>query len=546
MESSTNFLANSGGSVPYTVPLLDSPAQSSTGIRVQTLHSSSPATTKYLSPIPSPSPPQSLQLLSLSQGASSSLPSSTSMSPAAQSPRHSSSGPSTPIVSLLDKRHLPEVNGSVAANPTNILAHPNHNPLPPPYSSVSSASSTGRPIQAFPQTVVTSEYHPQKDISSRAFPASSVAHNSSASSSSSSSSNYQFPSTRSVGQPTSWSTTQPQASQPAIQAQPAVLPPAGLSQKFISAPPASHQLPVSTTSQGDNNNVSQLKNDIASSSVNLKPKQAPQVPTSTPSQVAESINSNSKTVVLQLIQLYKQYQETNDQEGVARVREQISFLVTAQQKILAAKNNILKTSSSSVANGPTAQQMTSSNGNSRQQSSGGGDSSNGGATLLSRPATVEHGKNEQQQANKILGQLSALKKAQNQMPITSLPASLSSSQQQPSALLGGISTRLQASFGSNLSAQAVHMGTGGAAGTGGSRAVPMSAENVKVMWSGVGGRGSSTGQSSSSGGGVFGLPSTSVSPNTSLPLLNQATSQAGQNQGKLPSEYHTDVKEGHI
>ena len=531
MESSNNFLANTG-SLPYSGPSLDSPAHSSTGIRVQTLRSSSPATTKYLSPLPSPSPPQSLQLLSPSQGAA------TSMSPAAQSPHHSSSGPSTPIVSLLDKRHLPpageldghsQVTGNVTANPSKVLAHPTNNP--PSYSS---ASSVRQPIQAFPQATVSSEYHHQRDTSSSIFPTSSSIH-------SSSSSSYQFPNTRSVGQSTSWSVAQPPASQPAVQALPAALPPAGLGQKFISVPPASHQSPVSTAAfQGENQHLSsQLKNNIASNLVNFKPKPAG-VPTSTPSQVAESINSNSKAVVIQLIQLYKQYQETNDQQGMTRVREQINFLVSAQQKILAAKNNILKTTSSSAVNGPTTQLMASGNGTSRQSS--GGDLSSTGGGAQSRPAIMEHSKNDQQQlqASKILEQLSALKKAQPQLPMTSLPAPLSSSQQL-SAPLGGISARLQASFGSSLSTQAIQMGTGGPAGTGSSGLVPMLTEKAKAVGSGVGGRGS-TGQSSSSSGGVFGLPSTSVSPSTSLPLQNQASSQAGQNRGKLPSKYCQKMK----
>lgn len=66
--------------------------------------------------------------------------------------------------------------------------------------------------------------------------------------------------------------------------------------------------------------------------------------------LADSINSSSQSVVHQLKQLYKHYQELNDHEGMGRVLDQISLLVSAHQKIFAAQSTGLgKTDTSSVA-----------------------------------------------------------------------------------------------------------------------------------------------------------------------------------------------------
>ena len=75
----------------------------------------------------------------------------------------------------------------------------------------------------------------------------------------------------------------------------------------------------------------------------------------TASKLADSINSSSQSVVHQLKQLYKHYQELNDREGMGRVLDQISLLVSAHQKIFAAQSTGPgKTDTISVATTSTA------------------------------------------------------------------------------------------------------------------------------------------------------------------------------------------------
>jgi hypothetical protein len=70
----------------------------------------------------------------------------------------------------------------------------------------------------------------------------------------------------------------------------------------------------------------------------------------------DTINSSSQTVVHQLKQLYKHYEERSDREGMGRVLDQISLLVSAQQKIFAAQSNLgssVPATSSATSSGGT-------------------------------------------------------------------------------------------------------------------------------------------------------------------------------------------------
>ena len=480
---------------------LDKLSYSSSNISVhQSLHTPPPSSsTNYLSPIPSPSPPQP-------HAPMSSLPLALPMSPATQSTFVCSSGPSTPIVSLLDRRHCSPARDAdvehqqfpagLVAGPAKVLGRPLCSP--PPYS-LSASSSANQPIQAFAPAVAPSDY--QQNVSGN-FSASGSVQN-----------NYHLPGV-SVGQPTSWTATpQPQTSRAARHPLPAILsqPSATSSnQRFLPAV-SSHQTSQMLYSTSHVENAPPPSSNDAhvtsnSATLSHKPKLAAPPTTSTASQVAESINSNSKAVVIQLIQLYKQYQEANDQQGMARVREQINFLVSAQQKILAAQNSIVRSGANSAMNGPANQPSVTNQVSGMPVS--GVETSVGVATT--RPVTTELNRNEQQQqANKILSHLSALKKSQDQ-PATTLPTS-------------SLATR----FGKSAT-QGLHRDVGGGLLT--------NSSNVVSNSPGVTGRGPIAQGGGSVGGGILNLPAVSVSPNASLPpqsVHSQGASQPAQNQGEL-------------
>ncbi len=122
------------------------------------------------------------------------------------------------------------------------------------------------------------------------------------------------------------------------------------------------------------------------------------------SRSAENVNTNSKSVVLQLMQLYKQYQGLNDQQGMTRVRDQLNLLVSAQQKILAAQNGITKSDGgspvvSSHSEPAQGHQMMSSSPKTGSVVSG---------------ANVVQGNQQQQRASRILNQL-AMVSSQSQL-----------------------------------------------------------------------------------------------------------------------------------
>lgn len=106
--------------------------------------------------------------------------------------------------------------------------------------------------------------------------------------------------------------------------------------------------------------------------------------------------------MFQLMQMYKQYQGLNDQQGMARVRDQLNLLVSAQQKILSAQNAVAK------ADGE-ASMPTSSSGSLSSQLAAPSKSVSVGSN---REATLQQ--HHQQQANQILTQLAAVTKSSPQ------------------------------------------------------------------------------------------------------------------------------------
>lgn len=147
---------------------------------------------------------------------------------------------------------------------------------------------------------------------------------------------------------------------------------------------------------------------LASSLVSRSQSSQQQTPVAA-SKFADSINSNSKSVVLQLIQLYKQYQELNDREGMGRVHDQLNLLVSAQQKILAAQstlglNNVPTTST--AGSGVGLSNLLSSQLQPVPKSATVGMLSN-----KINPQQPQH-QHQQQQANQILSQLVAAKSSQ--------------------------------------------------------------------------------------------------------------------------------------
>ena len=120
----------------------------------------------------------------------------------------------------------------------------------------------------------------------------------------------------------------------------------------------------------------------------------------------DSINHNSKSIMLQLMQLYKQYQGLNDQQGMARVRDRLNLLVSAQQKILAAQNNMIKSEGGNPSQSLGQQSRTGVGLSTKLTTTMG---SIGGQTLTSQQQ-VQH-QQQEQRANQILSGLSALGKA---------------------------------------------------------------------------------------------------------------------------------------
>lgn len=119
------------------------------------------------------------------------------------------------------------------------------------------------------------------------------------------------------------------------------------------------------------------------------------------SKLADSINSNSRSVVIQLMQLYKQYQSLNDQQGMKRVRDQLNMLVFAQQKILAAQNNMVKTTAERTATETTP----STAGSVASAQPVGGRMGGVSVSSAQQPQPPQ-----QQQAQQILGQLAGIAK----------------------------------------------------------------------------------------------------------------------------------------
>ena len=113
-----------------------------------------------------------------------------------------------------------------------------------------------------------------------------------------------------------------------------------------------NQFPVAsqTQLQTGSGRQSQLTQSLTSTSDRTRYSVAQNSAPTSASRTADSVNSNSKAVVIQLMQLYKQYQNMNDQQGMARVRNQLSLLVSAQQRILAAQNSLAKTGGTQSSN----------------------------------------------------------------------------------------------------------------------------------------------------------------------------------------------------
>ena len=166
----------------------------------------------------------------------------------------------------------------------------------------------------------------------------------------------------------------------------------------------------------------------------------------TATKLADSINSNSRSVVLQLMQLYKQYQSLNDRQGMGRVRDQLNFLVSAQQKILAAQNKATGVPVSGAPGSQSAQQLSSGATGSQsvqQLGSTGGQQLGGPSKPLSLPASVPATESsgdssgvqqQQQRATQILGQISAAMK-QAPLPTRSSTVNVAASQTSSSSSL---------------------------------------------------------------------------------------------------------------
>ena len=390
-------------------------SQNLSNIRVQPLHLpsssssfSSSSSTSFVKPMASPSlqqlqpPPSSIVAMPTSLPPQTTLSSFISL---------------TPVVSLLEKRHF-----SVAASGNNsdclldallsnhkqqqqhfskstggFVDHPskgsNHSFHDPPPYSTGVTSSISEP---FPQ-VESLEYQQTRQVGGF-----SVAN---------SMFNYHHLPEKSVRQSTSLTiVTQPQASQtssryplPSILSQTSV---ASQAQRLnFSTTTSSHQTPIPSHGTATGTHAH-----------NSRPAAMPV--TSSVSQVADNINSNSKAVVLQLIQLYKQYQLANDQQGMARVREQINFLVSSQQKILAAQNSVINSSAPTIVNGSAKQTVSQTFPN----KTGSATTSSGmaAATTATKPtsavvparSTTLHtqAREQQQNADRILSQLAAVVK----------------------------------------------------------------------------------------------------------------------------------------
>ena len=110
------------------------------------------------------------------------------------------------------------------------------------------------------------------------------------------------------------------------------------------------------------------------------------------------------------MQLYKQYQSLNDQQGMKRVRDQLNMLVSAQQKILAAQNNMVKTTAERTATETAASTAGSvAGGSTSVQPVVGGRMGGVSASSAQQPQ-------QQQQAHQILGQLAGIAKGGQSQP----------------------------------------------------------------------------------------------------------------------------------
>lgn len=372
--------------------------------------------------------------------------------------------------------------------PSKVLNHPLH--VPPPYS-FSVTSSISESIQTYPPPG-SMEYQQKKQtggfLTANATP------------------NHHLPEV-SMGQATSLTMIQPQVGRtsstsrhplPSILSQSSV---ASQAQRLNFATTNSHQTstPPHTTAHAQN------------------PRPAV-TSTSNASQVAENINSNSKAVVVQLIQLYKQYQEANDLQGMARVREQINFLVSAQQKVLAAQNSVVRSGAASIMNGPANQPVSQSFAGYRVGNtvSGTATASETAATATKTmpvvgssmgamvPASQAQSQDHQQQADRILSQLSVVGKTsqlpsaqtqqhhQQQLQLNSatpLPvtggvsvASPAMTKIQESPLMAGFAPRVQRSSGNGVGKGVANIqGDSGSVGSAVRQGVPVVANSAGVQ-----------------------------------------------------------------
>lgn len=169
--------------------------------------------------------------------------------------------------------------------------------------------------------------------------------------------------------------------------------------------------PVTQSSQAEKQLQPSL---LPSLSVNTSRTQSSSQGHTTATKVADTINSNSRSVVLQLMQLYKQYQALNDRQGMGRVRDQLNLLVSAQQKILAAQNSAGKTDGTSLAtssSGSVSNQLSHQSSGPSKSASLGASGSVGEFIRDGSPSTQQQHQQQQQRANQILGQLAAVKHA---------------------------------------------------------------------------------------------------------------------------------------
>lgn len=268
--------------------------------------------------------------------------------------------------------------------PSKVSNYPLH--VPPPYSVAASSSSS----QTFPQANAL-EYQQKRQFSTA----------------NSMSNHHHHLTEMSVAQMASPTMTHPQASRTSNTSRHPL--PSILSQSSV----------VSQAQRINFANTNSLQTSAPPHSIAHAQNPKPAVSsTAKASQVAGNINSSSKAVVVQLIQLYKHYQALNDQQGMVRVREQIDFLVSAQQKILAAQNSVVKSSAAStIVNGPANQPVA-----------GGGTASTAAAAVTATKATPvvvggttvpsSHSQyqEQQQQADRILGQLAAVRKPSQSQP----------------------------------------------------------------------------------------------------------------------------------